>query len=73
MRKKNYKGRCEKKSVPKCNEIFKAYDAIQNAYVDVLSSRNDIVEIRCNVPLEDMRLFIVKLNYPKGVRTLSWT
>lgn len=54
MRKKNYKGRCEKKSVPKCNEIFKAYDAIQNAYVDVLSSRNDIVEIRCNVPLEDM-------------------
>ena len=30
MRKKNYKGRCEKKSVPKCNEIFKAYDAIQN-------------------------------------------
>ena len=27
MRKKNYKGRCEKKSVPKCNEIFKAYDA----------------------------------------------
>ena len=54
MRKKNYKGRCEKKSVPKCNEIFKAYDAIQNDYVDVLSSRNDIVEIRCNVPLEDM-------------------
>ena len=54
MRKKNYKGSCEKKSVPKCNEIFKAYDAIQNAYVDVLSSRNDIVEIRCNVPLEDM-------------------
>ena len=32
MRKKNYKGRCEKKSVPKCNEIFKAYDAIQNQY-----------------------------------------
>lgn len=24
MRKKNYKGRCEKKAVPKCNEIFKA-------------------------------------------------
>lgn len=53
-RKKNYKGCCEKKSVSKCNEIFKAYDAIQDAYVDVLSSRNDIVEIRCNVPLEDM-------------------
>ena len=29
MRKKNYKGRCEKKSVQKCNEIFKAYDAVQ--------------------------------------------
>ena len=54
VRKKNFKGRCEKRSIPKCNEIFKAYDAVQNAYVDVLSSRNDIVEIRCNVPLEDM-------------------
>lgn len=54
MRKKNYKGRCEKKAVPKCNEIFKAYDAVQSAYVDILSSRDDIVEIRCNVPLEDM-------------------
>ena len=54
MRKKNYKGRCEKKSVQKCNEIFKAYDAVQSAYVDVLSSRDDIIEIRCNVPLEDM-------------------
>lgn len=31
MRKKNYKGRCEKKFVPKCNEIFKEYDAVQNA------------------------------------------
>lgn len=54
MRKKNYKVRCEKKSVQKCNEIFKAYDAVQSAYVDVLSSRDDIIEIRCNVPLEDM-------------------
>ena len=54
MRKKNYKGRCEKKSVQKCNEIFKAYDAVQSAYVNVLSSRDDIIEIRCNVTLEDM-------------------
>ena len=54
MRKKNYEGRCEKKSVQKCNEIFKAYDAVQSAYVNVLSSRDDIIEIRCNVTLEDM-------------------
>ncbi|WP_026395835.1 hypothetical protein [Acetobacterium malicum] len=54
MRKKNYKGRCEKKSILKSNEIFKGYDAVQCAYVDVLSARDDIVEIRCNVPLDDM-------------------
>ncbi len=28
MRKKNYKGRCEKRSVPKCEGICKTYDAL---------------------------------------------
>lgn len=53
MRKRNYKGRCEKKMIHKCEEICKTYDAVQSAYADILSSRNDIKEIRCNVLLDD--------------------
>lgn len=33
--------------------MFKGYDEVQIAYVDVLSKRKDIVEIQCNVPLDD--------------------
>ena len=53
MRKKNYKGRCEKRMLVKCTEICRTYDAVQNAYADILASRKDIVEIRCNVLLDD--------------------
>lgn len=36
MRKKNYKGRCEKKTIDKCKTVCKTYDPIQSAYVDIL-------------------------------------
>ena len=52
MRKKNYKGRCEKKKLNKCKEICRTYDAIASAYADVLDNNDEIAEIRCNVPLE---------------------
>ena len=45
MRKKNYKGRCEKRILPKCKTVFKSYDPIQNAYADILESNPDVVEI----------------------------
>lgn len=54
MRKKGYKGRCEKKRLEKCKEICKTYDALQYAYADVLEECEDIVEIRCNVLLEGL-------------------
>lgn len=54
MRKKNFKGRCEKKHVSKCKDLFRSYDVVQSSYVDVINERNDIVEIKCNVPLDDM-------------------
>ena len=38
MRKKSYKGRCEKRSLPKCPSICKTYDAIQSVYTDMLQS-----------------------------------
>ncbi len=45
MRKRNYKGRCEKRSISKCKEICRTYDSIQYAYADVLQQNEDIKEI----------------------------
>lgn len=56
MRKKNYKGRCEKRSLGKCKEVCRTYDAIQYAYADVLQASEEITEIRCNVPLDGLSL-----------------
>ncbi len=36
MRKKNFKGRCEKRVLGKCVEVCRTYDAIQYAYADLL-------------------------------------
>ena len=52
MRKKSYKGRCEKRAIKKCESICKTYDPIQSAFVTILDNRNDIAEIQCNVELD---------------------
>lgn len=52
MRKKNYKGRCEKRSVPKCQGTCKTYDTLQSRMVDILSDDAAVKEIRCNVPMD---------------------
>lgn len=52
MRKKNYKGRCEKRIIPKCDSIFKSYDPIQTSYVDKLISNENIVKIHANMELD---------------------
>lgn len=54
VRKKGYKGRCEKKTIEKSREVCRTYDAIQSAYVDLLQSDHAIQEIRCNVLLEGL-------------------
>ena len=54
MRKKGYKGRCEKKKLDKCKDICRTYDVIQSAYADILSECEDIAEIRCNVFLDGL-------------------
>lgn len=46
MRKKNYKGRCEKRKLPKCEEVCKTYDEIQSAYADMLSRCDEVKSIR---------------------------
>ena len=54
MRKKNYKGRCEKRKLSKCEGVCKTYDALQYTFANMLEADSDIVEIRCNVQLEGM-------------------
>lgn len=51
MRKKNYKGRCVKRTIPKSKEVCRTYDDIAFNYLDVLQEREDISEIKCNVPI----------------------
>ena len=41
MRKKNLKGRCEKRMIEKSKEVCKTYDAIQYAYADLLQMSNE--------------------------------
>lgn len=52
MRKKNFKGRCEKRTISKCEDVCRTFDPIQYAYADVLQASEEIKEIRCNVPLD---------------------
>jgi len=54
MRKKGFKGRCEKKSLSKSKEVCRTYDPIQNMYAEKLEESPDIQEIRCNVLLEGL-------------------
>ena len=56
MRKKNFKGRCEKRVIPKCNDVCRTYDPIQSAYADMLAADDAIQEIRCNVPLDGLEV-----------------
>ena len=56
MRKKNFKGRCEKRSLSKCHDVCRTYDPIQYAYADVLQGDDEITEIRCNVLLDGLEL-----------------
>lgn len=53
-RKKSYKGRCEKRMLSKCSSICRTYDLIQTSYAEILENDPDIVEIQCNVILEDL-------------------
>ena len=52
MRKKNYKGRCEKQCLEKFTTICKTYDPIQSAYAVMLVKSDNVSEIRCNVALD---------------------
>ena len=54
MRKKNFKGRCEKRKIGKCADVCRTYDAIQYTCADLLQACDEVAEIRCNVLLDGM-------------------
>lgn len=54
MRRKGYKGRCEKKSLGKSQNVCRTYNEIQSVYADMLQNDNSIQEIRCNVLLDGL-------------------
>ena len=76
MRKKDFKGRCVKKTLSKCKVVCKTYDNIQTAYADILQAESDIKEIKCNVLLDNFDMdgsyttdfFIVKSSGDIAIR-----
>ncbi|MDE7165123.1 MAG: Tn7 transposase TnsA N-terminal domain-containing protein [Clostridiales bacterium] len=56
MYSKNYKGRCDKRKIGKCEDVIRCYDAIMTAYVSQLEKDDEVVEVRVNVPLDDFPL-----------------
>ena len=54
MRKKNFKGRCEKRKLSKCEDVCRTFDAIQSAYADLLNGSEDIKSFQVNVLLDGM-------------------
>lgn len=54
MRKKNFKGRCVKRKLYKCEDVCRTYDAIQYAYADLLNGSEDIKSFRVNVLLDGL-------------------
>ena len=54
MRKKNYKGRCEKRVVGKYEGVCRIYDPMQSAYAAILQQDDGVVKFQCNVLLEGL-------------------
>ena len=54
MKKKNYKGICQKRTLSKCIGICRTYNEIQFCYADMLQSDNSVTEFRCNVLLDGL-------------------
>lgn len=42
MKKINYKGRCEKRKVSKCEDVCRTYSKIKSAFVDVLENDDEV-------------------------------
>lgn len=54
MQKKNFKGRCQKVKLSKCEDVVRTYSAIQAGYALRLEKEERIKEFQCNVLLEGL-------------------
>ncbi|MBQ1374622.1 MAG: TnsA endonuclease N-terminal domain-containing protein [Aeriscardovia sp.] len=52
MRKKKFKGRCEKRKIDKFGEICRTYDSLQYKTALILSGTEEVKEIQANVPMD---------------------
>ena len=52
MKKKNYKGRVDKRVLGKCKDVVRTYSDIAYKYADFLQEDPGIKEFRCNVVLD---------------------
>lgn len=57
MRKRNFKGRCTKRYIAKCTDVCRTYDALQEAYADVLARSEDIQEFRCKGYIQERHTY----------------
>ena len=55
MQKKDYKGRCTKRTIAKCQDVCRTYTPMASAYADLLAEDDAIEEIRCNVLLDGLK------------------
>ena len=49
MLKKNFKGRCERRQLSKCDGVCRSYSELQTKYADMLEADEEIIEFTCNV------------------------
>lgn len=54
MRPRNFKGRCTKKKLKKCQDVARLYDQIQIAFASLLDADKTVKSFMCNVLLEDL-------------------
>ena len=52
MRNSKSKVRCEKRKLPKCEDLLRLYSPMQSRYADLLQADNSVKSFQCNVPLE---------------------
>ena len=52
MRNSKSKVRCEKRKLPKCEDLLRLYSPMQSRYADLLQADDAIKSFQCNVPLE---------------------
>ena len=56
MRKKNFKGRVEKRVLTKCDGVCRTYDKLQYEYANLLNESDDVKTFMVNVLMKGLEL-----------------